>query len=371
MAESDEELIVSANEIDSALETAMAADRVIENWQAPALVMGEVKSKEPLVLSNYDDYDHWQVPGLSIHPEQVHQPLVHEVDEDEKVSWPCVEENNKEHNISLSDNDFNKEQESVVLGDVDDISIEDITVTAADLEELHKKAHEDGFAIGKAAGFSAGQAAGEAQGYQEAYAQAQAEINQKKQELEQEQLKLIEMMNSLTHPFEEVSDKLKDELLHFITQLSEEIAKEQCLISADGLKDIINQILAKLFSEEKIRISLNPVDIERIKEQENEELLSENIDFIEDDAITVGGCVVDAGASRVDMTMENRIRDITQQIFSENKNKLFNINIKNNDKNNQEIKEKNQDKNNCEDLMNNNAAVSPADSNDQDQHSES
>ncbi|OAJ35296.1 FliH/SctL family protein [Piscirickettsia salmonis] len=369
MAESDEELIVSASEIDPALETAMAADMVIESWQAPALVLGEVKSKESLVLSHYDDYDHWQVPGLSTSYEQEHQPLVHEVDEDEKISWPCVAENNKEHSASLSDSDFNKEQESVALGDVDDISIEDITVTAADLEELHKKAHEDGFAIGKAAGFSAGQAAGEAQGYQEAYAQAQAEINQKKQELEQEKSKLIEMMNSLTHPFEEVSDKLKDELLHFITQLSEEIAKEQCLISADGLKDIINQILAKLFAEEKIKISLNPVDIERIKEQENEELLSENIDFIEDDAITVGGCVVDAGASRVDMTMENRIRDMTQQIFSENKNKLFNI--KNSSEDKEEIKEKNYNKNNDKNLINNNTAENPIDSNDQDQHSES
>ncbi|ODN42694.1 FliH/SctL family protein [Piscirickettsia litoralis] len=129
------------------------------------------------------------------------------------------------------------------------------------------------------------------------------------------------MINGLAHPFEQVSDELKEKLLHFVMQIGEKIAKEQCQLSSKGLENIINKILEKLFSAEKINVFLNPVDFDRLKEVR--ELISDNIQLTQDENITVGGCIVDAGASHVDMTIESRIKNISAQIFSDHKKELL------------------------------------------------
>ncbi|ODN42695.1 hypothetical protein [Piscirickettsia litoralis] len=133
---------IDASEIDETLEAAIETDAFVESWQAPSFAQEEVRQSEPLVISDYDKYDHWQIPGLSANIEKDNKTSQFAVDEDDKVSWPNM---TLEGMTSAEQVDHDQGGLLEATEELEQDVIEDVTMTAADLEELQKKLMKRGF----------------------------------------------------------------------------------------------------------------------------------------------------------------------------------------------------------------------------------
>lgn len=122
--------------------------------------------------------------------------------------------------------------------------------------------------------------------------------------------RLQRIIEQLASPLAQAGQDVQDELVNLAMAIARQVVVRELSTQPEQIRDVVTQAIAALPAGNRhLRIHLHPEDAH---------LLIENIDvheggswkIIEDVSLTRGGCIVDAGATRIDARLETRLQDI-------------------------------------------------------------
>lgn len=179
-------------------------------------------------------------------------------------------------------------------------------LTLSQWEELCEAARQEGHAEG----FRQGQEAGREQGYQEGLQQGlaagQAEIDARLQQLDM-------LLQQLQTPLEQQREALEATLIQLVVALAEAAVKAELSVNIELLAQSVREALAQLpEGSGQVVLRVHPdqqaalaplLDDSRLRLQA-------------DDSFTPGSCRVDSGSCRVDYQVEQRFRQVADQLLA-------------------------------------------------------
>lgn len=165
--------------------------------------------------------------------------------------------------------------------------------TAAELERLHKKAHDDGFERGRAEGFR--------YGHQEALEAARGQIA--------ERIALLdELLAALAAPFRRLDDQVEREVVGLVVAIVRQLVRREVRTDPGQIVGVVREALAILpVASRNVRVVLNPEDaalVRQVYALSDSELTWK---IVEDPVVARGGCRVVTETSQVDATLESRL----------------------------------------------------------------
>lgn len=202
----------------------------------------------------------------------------------------------------------------VSVGTSEDISLEDAeptVLTAEDIDAVQTQAYQEAFAKGEKLGFAEGKRKGfdegKAQGYQES-----------KHLLEEKSEQVIELLKSLSEPFEEVDEEVEKSIVQLSLLIAKQVINDELKQDPKKILKIVKQALKALpVANNTVSIRLHPEDALLVKEGfANKEAL-QKWGLLEDPAITKGGCIVKTEFSQIDQTIEARVAEVITLILDE------------------------------------------------------
>ncbi len=165
-----------------------------------------------------------------------------------------------------------------------------------EIEHLHEEARANGYSVGYREGLEAGQQA------------------------------MATTMTETTAQFAELLGNLQIALAHLDQHVAEQVLSVALEIAAQVLRGAINtrpELLLPVIREAlaalplhhaHVVLRLSPVDATVIREQIGEQLAQTGAQIIDDPEISPGGCLLVAGASEVDATIETRWKRVLESI---------------------------------------------------------
>lgn len=171
--------------------------------------------------------------------------------------------------------------------------------TLAEIEALRQDAYDEGFKSGEKEGFAEGLAKGLKNG--------EARI--------QQQLKTL--IEEFSKPLKAQETRIEQVLLELTLSLTRSLIKRELSIDSSGIVVLLEHILAEIDDQEqKIKISLNPVDINTVAQYLSSQFGQDaRYQLLEDKKINQGGCIVRSEASYVDAQIETRLNRLIDQVY--------------------------------------------------------
>lgn len=126
--------------------------------------------------------------------------------------------------------------------------------------------------------------------------------------------RLQKVIQQLALPLAECNDRVKDELVMLAMVIAKEVIQRELTVQPADVHTLVTKAIQALsVGTRHIRIHLHPEDAHLLSAQlEEKEGLSWKI--IEDPAISRGGCMVDSGASHVDLRLETRLAELLSRL---------------------------------------------------------
>ncbi|WP_423807274.1 flagellar assembly protein FliH [Photobacterium damselae] len=198
-------------------------------------------------------------------------------------------------------------------------------LTAADLDEIHQSAYDDGFAEGRKAGydegFSQGQQDGQQLGQQQGVEQGLAQgLEQAQTHIATQVDALALVMDNLATPIAVMNEEVRAQVLQLAISLTRELIRVEVQTNSQVILQTINDVIASLpVVERETHIALNPEDHQQVLEAYGSENLAERKWILTiEPALQRGDVQVRAGDASVDYRMEQRIRHLLQQFVGNN-----------------------------------------------------
>lgn len=168
--------------------------------------------------------------------------------------------------------------------------------TAEDIERMHEEARSQGYAAGLAEGREA--AAEEAR-------QAAAETAQR----------FADLLGSLQQSLDELDQSVAEQLLELAIEIAAQVTRGQIAAREDILLPIVREAIATLpLHHGHVTLRLHPADAADVRRLLGDELTHSGAQIIEDGSISTGGCLVQAGASEIDASIETRWKRVLEAI---------------------------------------------------------
>jgi flagellar assembly protein FliH len=161
------------------------------------------------------------------------------------------------------------------------------------LEEIQKKAFEEGFAQGKKEGFE--------YGHDEALAEGQKAMHAHTQRIEA-------LLSTLDTPFMKLDEQVEQELVTLVITMVRQLVRREVRTDPGQIIGVVREAMAILpVASRNVQLILHPEDAELVREiySLSETELGWNI--IEDPVTARGGCKVVTDTSLVDATLESRL----------------------------------------------------------------
>jgi len=173
--------------------------------------------------------------------------------------------------------------------------------TAEDIERMLEEARSQGYAAGLAEGRET--AATEARLAAEAFAGQYGAL-----------------IDGLRQSLKELDQTVAEHLLGLAIEIADQITRAHIVVREDALLPVIREAIAALpLHHAHITLRLNPADAADIRRLMGDELTQSSTQIIEDQLISRGGCLLQAGASEVDATLETRRKRVLETIGAEPK----------------------------------------------------
>lgn len=166
------------------------------------------------------------------------------------------------------------------------------------------------------------------QAYDEAYKDAyekgiadsekylESRLQEERKELKQKANQLQQCFNTLSRPLQdidlEVEQKLTDIVFYFCKQL---LGHELNVDSSHILRLIQKSVASLPVAHRNITIKLNSTDIQLL-EKGGFDISEQDWKVEADESVAAGGCIINTETSSVDLGIENRIKKLTQQLYS-------------------------------------------------------
>lgn len=171
--------------------------------------------------------------------------------------------------------------------------------TAEDIERIHEEARTSGYE----AGFAEGRQSGELQARELFEAQTAA---------------LASIIGNLRNAVGDLEQSVADDLLSLAIEIAAQVTRGTINVKSELLLPIIREAIATLpLHHAHIVLRLNPKDIEHVRAEIGEQLAQTGAQLLEDSTISPGGCLLLAGASEVDATIETRWKRVLEAIGTE------------------------------------------------------
>lgn len=196
---------------------------------------------------------------------------------------------------------------SVAQTEVPPVSVEEQTETAPsfnlptaeDIERIYEEA--------RATGYEAGLAEGKATAEQAASA-----------DLALHSGRVNGLINNLQTALNEFDQTVAEQLLALSIEIAAQLTRGVIAAKSDALLPIIREALTTLpLHHAHIILRMNPADAETVRSLLGEEFSQTGTQILEDGEISQGGCLVQAGASEVDATIETRWKRVLEAIGTE------------------------------------------------------
>lgn len=187
---------------------------------------------------------------------------------------------------------------------VSDLEGEDLSMlTVQALETLQKEAQADGFKEGFEKGKEAGYKAGLESGQQEINLHINA---------------LNQVMTALNKPLQDLDQSIEDDLINLVITMTRQLVRRELKAEPEHVIGAMRAALAILpNNDRKLRVFLNPQDIELVKKGLSVEQGDENWQWVEDPLITRGGVRLETANTSIDATVEARLNSVINKLLGE------------------------------------------------------
>lgn len=176
--------------------------------------------------------------------------------------------------------------------------------TAAELEAIHQDAWQTGYEAGKQEGFAQGQA----EGAQQALAEAAANF-------EQYWAPLAQLQQAMQDQVEQLGAGLSAEVLQLAVGFAEQIVAARIALDSKAILPVVQSALDDLGQGlSQARVRANPEDLAVIQAFAQERHPATNWQWLPDEVIERGGCIIDTGTVRLDLTLSPRLAALRQAL---------------------------------------------------------
>ena len=173
--------------------------------------------------------------------------------------------------------------------------------TAAELEEIQRQAHDEGYQIGQEEGYQAGYAAGHTEGRQTAYTEASQHI--------------AEMMNAMEQALQHADQEIAEDVLTLALEVARQMVQQALKTKPEILLNTIREAIASLpHVNHGAHLVLHPDDATMIRASMGEQLSHTGWKIFEDELIARGGARIETAHSQIDATLANRWQRIVAAI---------------------------------------------------------
>ena len=164
--------------------------------------------------------------------------------------------------------------------------------TAAELENIQRQAHQEGYAIGHQAG------------YEEGIQQARVEAEQ-----------IHALMQNLQVELNQVDQQVAQSLLDLSLEIAKKMVQSTLHANPDVILNVVSEAIGNLpHFNQNAHLILHPDDAELVRKQMGEQLAHAGWKIFSDAKIKRGGCRVETASSQIDGTLETRWKRIVESI---------------------------------------------------------
>ena len=176
--------------------------------------------------------------------------------------------------------------------------------TAAELEAIHQDAWQTGFEAGKQEGFAQGQA----EGAQQALADAAANF-------EQYWAPLAQLQQAMQDQLQQLGAGLSAEVLQLAVGFAEQIVAARIALDDKAVLPVLQAALDDIgHGLTQARVRANPEDLAVIQAFAQERHPATSWQWLPDEVIARGGCIIDTGTVRLDLTLPPRLAALRQAL---------------------------------------------------------
>jgi len=160
--------------------------------------------------------------------------------------------------------------------------------TAAEIEQMHVEAHEQGYAAGYAEGLQAATSCAE---------------------------QIHAVMTNLQQAIKVIDQHVADQLLATAVEIANQIVRQSLQLKPELILPVVREAIAALHpNNAHPALFVHPDDAKLIRTHLGEQLTHNNWRILEDTSLTPGGCRVELGASEIDASVETRWRRVIESI---------------------------------------------------------
>ena len=171
--------------------------------------------------------------------------------------------------------------------------------SAEDIERIYEEARSSGYQAGHDEGMAAAEEAGRAA--------AEAEARH-----------FLGLTENLHQALAGLDQSVAEQLLALAIEIAAQVTAGSIKVKHDLLLPIIRDAIAALpLHHTHVTLRLSPTDAIHVKELTGDQLMQNNVQIIEDAEISPGGCMIRAGNSEVDASIETRWKRVLEAIGAE------------------------------------------------------
>ena len=171
--------------------------------------------------------------------------------------------------------------------------------TVDDIERMHEE--------GRANGYEAGYAEGKLTGEQEIQDVAKTQTE-----------RFGALIGNLEKALVDVEQSVAEQLLALALEIAAQITRGNIAANTEVLLPVIREAIAALpIHHTHLTLRLHPVDATHVRTHLGEQFTQAGTQIIEDKEITPGGCMLQAGTSEIDATIETRWKRVLESIGTE------------------------------------------------------
>ncbi len=168
--------------------------------------------------------------------------------------------------------------------------------TAEDIERIHNEAHQAGYQ----AGYDEGRTAGQQDGLQAA---------------QQEVARMAGLLTNFETALAGLDQSVADQILELALEVARQLVQSTIQARPETLLPIISEALAALpIHHGHVSVHLNPSDAPLVRDHLGEQFSQTGSRIIEDKTVQAGGCILHAGSSEVDASLDVRWKRILEAI---------------------------------------------------------
>ncbi|MFN2359501.1 MAG: flagellar assembly protein FliH [Marinobacter sp.] len=193
-------------------------------------------------------------------------------------------------------------------------------LTAGDIDDIRRAAHEDGYTEGREEGYQAGLIEGREKGHKEGYDTGLAEGREQgteqglvdtRKEVGAKLDRLEHLLGELLIPIQRHEDELETALINLTTVLARSVVFRELSLDSSHIAAVVRRAMVSLPSTtENVRIHIHPDDYQWVSEVAGKFEAATSI--VEDASVLRGGCKLETRHSLVDFTVEKRFQKAVQ-----------------------------------------------------------